>query len=221
MKKLLKNKLLLSGIGLFGAFLVILISVLNGVTEGLDKAVVKFIYELRGAHSHRTGVFYWLNRILTEFGYIYVLIPSCILALFVGKGRLKAWFFSLGTGLVWTINEILKHIILRARPEQIYHLMVESSTSFPSGHTITSTYFYFFLLYIILKSDLNKRLKNTFALISCLMPFAIGVTRLNLTVHYLSDVLAGWCLGGAFVCVSILMVEYIEKRKQAKQKRLS
>ncbi len=214
MKKLLKNKLFLLGFCLLIGFLVVLCLVLNGATDSLDKAVVKFIYELRGGNSDRTGAFYWINRILTEFGYIYVLIPSCVLALFIGKCSLKVWFFSLGTGIVWTINEILKHIIMRARPEEIYHLMVENSTSFPSGHTITSTYFYFFLTYIILKSDLSVKPKKILATISFLMPFVVGVTRLNLTVHYLSDVVAGWCLGGAFVCFAIVLLENIQNKKQ-------
>lgn len=213
MKRLFKNKLVILAFGLFSAFLAAMVLVLTGMTDSFDKSVVEVIYKFRGSHSEHSGAFYFINRILTEFGYIYVLIPSCILALFVGKGRLKVWFFSLGTGIVWTINECLKHIILRARPEEIYHLMVENSTSFPSGHTITSTYFYLFLAYIIINSNLGQKWKKPLAIISFVMPFLIGVTRLNLTVHYLSDVVAGWCLGGAFVCVAIVLLEYFQNKK--------
>ena len=171
MKKLFKNKLVTLSFGLFTAFLITMVLVLTGMTESVDKAVVKFIYELRGSNSEHKGAFYFINRILTEFGYIYVLIPSCVLALFIGKGKLKAWFFSLGTGVVWTINECLKHIILRARPEEIYHLMSESSTSFPSGHSITSTYFYLFLAYIVMSSNLSKKWKKPLATVCFVMPF--------------------------------------------------
>lgn len=216
MKQLLKNKLFLLGLGLLIVFLVLLGLVLNSATDSIDEAVTRFIYEARGAHSDHTGAFYWVNRILTEFCYFYVLTPACVLAVIIGKGRTKTWFFGLGTAITSAINGGIKHFVLRTRPEEIYHMTVENTTSFPSGHSATSMYFYLFLAYIILTSNFKSSTKKVLATISFMMPFLTGITRLNLTVHYLSDVLAGWCLGGAFACFSILLLQYFQNKKTAK-----
>ena len=216
MKKLSKNKLFLLALGLLTGFLLILGLVLNGATDSFDNAITKAVFELRGGHSCPKGAFYWINRILTELGYIYILIPACVLALIMGKAKPRAWFWSLGTGIVWAISEIVKNIVARERPCVFYHMMTETSPSFPSGHSMTSMYFYMFTVYVIYKSKLSKKSKGILMSVFAAIPFIIGITRINLSVHYLTDVLAGFCLGGFFVCVSILIVEYIEKRKQAK-----
>lgn len=53
-------------------------------------------------------------------------------------------------------NSLIKGIIHRPRPE-ILQLIKESRFAFPSGHTMAATSLYGILIYIILKSELDKK----------------------------------------------------------------
>ena len=73
------------------------------------------------------------------------------------------------------------------------------------------------LSYVIYKSNINKKLKAILMAITICMPFVIGLTRINLTVHFFTDVISGLMLGGALVCLSIAWLEkYCNKKKQNK-----
>lgn len=208
-----QNKPFAFGMILFALFCMLAIFVSCGMTDSTDKMIIRFIYQLRGNHSNPQGIFYWTNRLLTELGYVYVLVPACVLALIVGKGKLNVLFLSLGTGIVWLINYLIKLIFVRERPDVIYRMMEETSASFPSGHAMTSAFFYFFFAYLICKSNIRGKAKCALITCSILLPFVIGITRVNLSVHYLTDVLAGLLLGGAFVCFAVVWLEHLQKNR--------
>lgn len=210
-----KNKTFVLGMILFALFCVLAILVSCGITERMDKAIIQAIYRLRGSNSNPKGVFYWINRSLTELGYVYVLVPACVVALIAGKGKLNALFLSLGTGIVWLINHNVKLIFVRGRPDIMYHMMEETSSSFPSGHTMNSAFFYFFLAYLIHKSSLPPKTKHILMISTILLPFVIGLTRINLSVHYFTDVLAGLLFGGTLVCFAIVWLEHLQKSRKS------
>ena len=99
-------------------------------------------------------------------------------------------------------------VIQRPRPE-IFQLASESSYSFPSSHTLASVSLCGILLYFVLKSKLDKRLKIIFSAILTLLPILIGISRIYLGVHNASDV-----LGGAILAMILLLIEIsiIEKK---------
>ena len=76
-------KLLFIGLGLLVLFVIWAILVYFGVFDEMDKKIIHFIYELRGSHSEAKGMFFYVNRILTELGYVYVLVPICLICLIV------------------------------------------------------------------------------------------------------------------------------------------
>jgi undecaprenyl-diphosphatase len=83
---------------------------------------------------------------------------------------------------------------------------------FPSGHAMSGFVFYGLLTYLIWKTDLDKRYKyliGCFLILFCLL---IGFSRVYLRVHYLSDVAAGFCIGCAWLALSIGLMERLKKR---------
>jgi membrane-associated phospholipid phosphatase len=112
---------------------------------------------------------------------------------------------SIGGGTL--LNLILKSVFTRPRPDFINAFYQETSYSFPSGHAMTSVFVYGAVAYL-LGAYIPKR-KGRYALYAsaALLAFLIGFSRLYLGVHYLTDVLAGWSAGIAWLFTCILVTE--------------
>ena len=103
-----------------------------------------------------------------------------------------------GTGYV------LKMIVERGRPSDSISALTETSFSYPSVHATFSVALYGFLAYVLCKRyPHHAPMIVTFATILIL---AIGFSRLYLGVHFPSDVLAGYLLGGLWLLVGIGVV---------------
>jgi len=105
---------------------------------------------------------------------------------------------------------MIKNIVQRARPE---HFLIEASGySFPSGHATLVTAISF-SVYLIFKDKIAW--KKSLLFLGLLVTFLISFSRVYLSVHYLSDVIAGIGLG--IFCVSLLAIVYeIVKNKNDK-----
>ena len=103
----------------------------------------------------------------------------------------------------------MKHIFLRARPDAALHLVEQGGFSFPSGHSVTSVIFYGLSIYLLSKHCKNQRLRKVLTVICGFLALSIGPSRIYVGVHWPTDVLAGWCIGGAVLLVSICILERI------------
>ena len=109
---------------------------------------------------------------------------------------------------------ILKHIFYRARPiaEALY---LETGSSLPSGHATAAMALYGFLIYAIWKHD-KHHLKNPLIIFLAVLIVLVGISRLYLGVHYVSDVLAGYAVGFVWLLLSIKLHKYLLHRQQIK-----
>jgi undecaprenyl-diphosphatase len=78
----------------------------------------------------------------------------------------------------------------------------EKSYSFPSGHTFSSAAVYLTVAFLAARRLRRRWLRILTVVGSVLLVLGIGVTRLYVGAHYLSDVVAGWAggLGVALLC---------------------
>ncbi|MCR4281131.1 MAG: phosphatase PAP2 family protein [Candidatus Kaiserbacteria bacterium] len=106
---------------------------------------------------------------------------------------------------------ILKDLVARPRPMSPLPAYIETSYSFPSGHATLAIALYVFLLWAIYDAMPSLRKKLTVAS-TVVLVLAIGFSRLYLGVHYLSDVIAGYLLGGIFVVVGIKIATKLRER---------
>ena len=98
----------------------------------------------------------------------------------------------------------LKELFRRPRPD---NPLVEGITnySFPSGHALMSVAFYGLLIWMGGRYIREPRTRFFFTLLMLLLIGLIGFSRLYLRVHYPSDVIAGYCLGTAWLWLCLLL----------------
>ncbi|MDP3965513.1 MAG: phosphatase PAP2 family protein [bacterium] len=107
---------------------------------------------------------------------------------------------------------VLKEMIQRPRPPDFLQAYTATTFySFPSIHATLSVAFYVFILWLIYGTLSPTRKYLTIAAVAILI-IAIGFSRLYLGVHYPSDVLAGYVLGGVFVLLGIKVAKYFERK---------
>ena len=101
-----------------------------------------------------------------------------------------------GNGIITTT---IKHLADRVRPE-IDPIAATLGPSFPSGHSSWSAAF-FAAAALVLSRGRSRRVTILLAGLAAGLAAAIGASRVLLSVHWLTDVLAGLCLGWAWFAV--------------------
>jgi undecaprenyl-diphosphatase len=109
----------------------------------------------------------------------------------------------------WILNTVLKDVFRRARPD-IEHLVRAGGYSFPSGHAMISMSFYGMLGYLLYINLRDKKKRRWYVpILTLVIVFSIGLSRIYLGVHYPSDVAAGFAAGGAWLVVCIMSLHTI------------
>ncbi|MBP6085371.1 phosphatase PAP2 family protein [Candidatus Gracilibacteria bacterium] len=111
-------------------------------------------------------------------------IVPCIYAL-ATKNYLLIVELSLMGGIGGVIGAILKALILRPRPNNFITYLGKTDSAFPSSHTLIAVG----LAYIL--SAYFPSLLLVFVLIACL----VGLGRIYIQMHYLTDVIGGLLIG--------------------------
>jgi membrane-associated phospholipid phosphatase len=96
------------------------------------------------------------------------------------------------------LNTVVKTAVHRLRPILTNPVAHEGGLSFPSGHAQAAIVGYSVLLLVFLPV-MHGAWRRSGVAIAVFMVLAIGFSRIALGVHYLSDVLGGFVLGGAWV----------------------
>ena len=151
---------------------------------------------------------------LTHLGDVATLTALAVLvagALWWRRHRLLAAGWVLAVGGNALLNPALKRIFERVRPEHVHGLVTEPGFSFPSGHSSSSMVAYGMLAYLALRL-LPRALHLPALLLAVALVATVGASRVFLQVHYLSDVLAGFASGGAWLLVAIGSVELVRRR---------
>jgi len=150
------------------------------------------------AEHLRAGWFTDFTKAFTFLGsgaFTWSLTAVCA-ALLVARRR-WAEFVVLLAGMTLTsigFHEI-KDAVDRPRPEGA--LTAASGSSFPSGHAAHSVLYVFLAVTIVLR--LRPGMARGAALVTAglALTILVGLSRVYLNVHYLSDVSGGWALGAA------------------------
>ena len=110
---------------------------------------------------------------------------------------------SLGGSLVDTV---VKSLVGRPRPKLHEPIATAFGKSFPSGHSMSSLICYGALLLVFLPLC-ARRWRPVVIAATVVWVLAVGFSRLALGVHFISDVLGGYALGGAWLVGSVAAFE--------------
>jgi undecaprenyl-diphosphatase len=127
---------------------------------------------------------------------------------------LRSWrpLFTSGSAVAGAaaVSTVVKLLADRARPPASGWLTPDASgNSFPSGHTTVATAGYLGLAVGIAALLRSPALRALVTGAGALMAVAIGWTRVELGVHWPTDVVAGWTVGVAAVIVISAIVAQI------------
>ncbi|SFL82222.1 undecaprenyl-diphosphatase [Methanobrevibacter olleyae] len=187
------------------SFIVLIILIKIDLTTSFDSSIYNLV--TMNMNDNLTNIY----KSITFLGSGVFITISCLLSLvlsFILKKRNIGLIITSCVTINSLFSEFLKIIIARPRPE-ILQITVENSYSFPSSHTVASVSLCGILLYLVLKREINKKIKLFLSIILVLLPILIGISRIYLGVHNLSDV-----LGGGILAITLLLIEIkiIEKK---------
>lgn len=112
------------------------------------------------------------------------------------------------------LNSFVKTAVDRARPIVNHPLLHEPGMSFPSGHAQAAVAGYGVLLFVVLPY-VRGVWRRVVVLVAAVMVVAIGFSRVALAAHFVSDVLAAYVLGLAWL-VSMASVFHVWRRTDAR-----
>ncbi len=173
----------------------------------IDLGIMNFIIAFRSE---------WLTKALVFFTYLgdwQVIIGLGIIAIIIlGLLREKWKIFFLAAALISgeVIKELLKFLIHRQRPDAVFSLLPENGYAFPSGHAVMSVIFYGMVGYFIYQACKKKWQRIILLVATAILVFLIGYSRIYLGVHWISDILAGWLIGGVILAFFIVKLKNIK-----------
>lgn len=113
-------------------------------------------------------------------------------------------FSSLGVLLL--MDKILKPFFFRRRP--LGRLVDVDGRSFPSGHATGNIMLYFLLIYIFCAKFPQARLP--LYILSFLILLMMGIASVYLRVHWITDILAGYCVGFILYTIALFYLKLSE-----------
>ncbi|MEW1952574.1 phosphatase PAP2 family protein [Terrabacter sp. NPDC080008] len=103
-----------------------------------------------------------------------------------------------------TMTIVGKNFVDRARPPASLAVPpLESSPSFPSGHTLNATVLTTIIVYLVLIETTAAWQRTLAVTLGTLFVLAMGLSRVFLGHHWLTDVIAGWLIGLAWALAVI------------------
>ncbi len=144
------------------------------------------------------GHFTHLALVFTASCWWYVLVAFGIAAIVLAVLR-PAWrartIFSVATTLVaWQASDAVKNLFMRRRPDY-WHLIHETSASYPSGHAMFAIVVYGLWSYYVATSNTPLPLRRVLSGALALWAFGVIWSRLALGAHFVTDLTGGVLFG--------------------------
>jgi undecaprenyl-diphosphatase len=100
----------------------------------------------------------------------------------------------------FALQNIVKVLVGRERPSWSESAFQPLTAAFPSGHAMSGITTWAVLGVILLVAPVGGRLPRVVGVLALAVGLLMGPSRLVLGVHWPTDLLGGWLLGGAVVC---------------------
>lgn len=164
--------------------------VLERETTTLDSAAAEF---LRRFSSPELTT---LAQFISLMGSQAVLVLGAILLVVFAVQRRggAAVTLVLVTAGAQILNDLLKELFHRTRPAPVTGFLDAQQFSFPSGHAMVAAAFYFYIAFVTWRA-VHGWWRGVLVAGLVILVLLIGLARIYLEAHYLSDVVAGYLAG--------------------------
>src|SRR3984957_12329472 len=187
------------------ALLLLLVRLRWAPLESVDHSAAARLNSLVAAHPVVVSVVKavtWLG----SGGVLWTLTGAAVVVLAIRRRwRLAAYLLVAGAGEL-VLDPVLKALVGRLRPVVGHPVAYGNGNSFPSGHALGSIVSYGALFLVFLPAT-RGAWRRVFTIVIVTLIAAIGISRLLLGVHYVSDVLGGWALGIAWLGITAFAFE--------------
>jgi undecaprenyl-diphosphatase len=184
-----------------------------GVTDRLDSRMLHWFAD------RRTPL---LDLVMLEVttlgnGLVLIMLVGIVSAfLWLTNHRWSVYLLIVGTVGGQLVNNMLKSLFGRPRPDTVPAVDDVLTLSFPSGHAMSAIIAYGSVAYLVGRLEPTAAMRRTTWALATIIVLAIGMSRVYLGVHYPSDVLAGFIAGVAwllFVAASVKAVRFFAPRR--------
>lgn len=190
-RSLVRRETLL-GAGFLAVAVVLMIGVLTGATQHFDEQARRWFQDVRSEHLDL------IFRQVTALGNFLTLVTLSV-------GLAVTLHYAMRVRAVWFIvcclvggrllHMVLRIVVDRPRPILIETLFSIDGSSFPSGHAMMSAVVYPTFALLIAEQIEQRAVRNGLLAAAFVLVAFIGVSRLYLGVHYVTDVVAGFSAG--------------------------
>ena len=175
--------------------------------------------------AHRTPLLTVIMKVVTQLGGLWVLAPLLTIVGLVAALRYRQTdapgflaASSLGTA---ALVAAIKLLIARPRPRIGAIVATYGGYAFPSGHSAQAVAAYAALAFLIARSVGSWRRRVIVWAAAVMLAAVIGFSRLYLGAHWLTDVLGGFALGGAWLALLVTTWTTYRHRRSARSQRSS
>lgn len=143
-----------------------------------------------------------------------IVILGLAMAIVLWRRGNHSYWLGLGVSVFGALASSWLIKVAVARPRPLDALIDVGGYSLPSMHAAVGAALYGYLMYVTLRLMHPPHHRIAYAALLFATLLLIGISRVYLHVHYASDVLAGFVLGGLWIAVGI----FVEKRSRAIQR---
>jgi len=166
----------------------------------LDSSASTNMHQLALGHPAWVSAMAWVSNIGSPTVLRLLIVAMAVLLWLRRARRLALWAAATIAGGA-LIDVVLKAAVGRARPHFAHPVAIAGGGSFPSGHAFTATLAAGVLLLWALPL-LSPGWRIAAWIGAALVPLAVGVSRVALGVHWVSDVVGGWILGAGLLAAT-------------------
>jgi len=174
----------------------------------MDLAISNWIFDTFGNSKALAIIF----RIITELGCKYAIITAVAVLLIFKKTRKLGVYAMFACGFAFCINNlILKNVIERARPfienPELVGMSNLAGYELPDGYSMASGHSTASMALAVMVMLFHKK----WGFVTIPYAVLVGVSRIFLCVHYLTDVLVGFAIGASLAVGFYFLLNYLYK----------
>jgi len=187
------------------AVLLILVRLRWAPLESVDRGAAARINHLVAGNNALVTVVKAVTWLGSD-GVLWTVVGVAAVILAIRKRwRLAAYLLVTAAGAL-VLDPVLKSLVGRLRPVVAHPIAYGTGDSFPSGHSLGSIVCYGAILLVFLPA-VRGRWRVTFVTVTVTLIALIGISRILLGVHYLSDVIGGWAIGITWLGITAFAFE--------------